>query len=183
MLPDMPENTRAWYLTSAERSFAQKRMQLEGRKGKQPYTKAKILKIFRSWHIYALSLLYILFNNGNNGAAPAFAQFLRHSKSPKYEIWQINVYPTIANAVQIVMTLFYAWTSDSLFRGRRWPAFIIGGLINIMCYVSLSIWDIPVGWKWACFSLVGAGYGLSGVYCQRPVHDFFLSFFLSFVHC
>jgi sugar phosphate permease len=107
--------------------------------------------------------LYILFNNGNNGATPAFSQYLKRSTDPKYEVWQINTYPTATGAVQIVATLFYAWTSDTIFRGRRWPPIIIGGLINIMCYTSLAIWDIPTKWKWACLSLAGAGYGLSGL--------------------
>lgn len=35
--------------------------------------------------------------------------------------------------------------------------------MNIICYVSLAVWDIPVGWKWTCFILAGAGYGLSGL--------------------
>lgn len=162
MLPDMPGNSRAFYLTDAEKSFARKRMELEGRKGKQPYTMVRVKKIFGSWHIYVLSLLYILFNNGNSASAPAFAQLLKHSTNPIYKVWQINFYPTATGAVQVVMTLIYAWTSDSVFRGARWPAFILGGLLNIICYVSLSIWDIPMGWKWACLSLAGGGYGLSG---------------------
>ena len=44
-LPDMPETTRAWYFTAEEKAFAVKRMQLEGRKGKQPYTRAKFKKV------------------------------------------------------------------------------------------------------------------------------------------
>ncbi|KAI5370865.1 putative major facilitator superfamily, MFS transporter superfamily [Septoria linicola] len=163
MLPDHPSNTRALYLNSADKAFAIKRMQAEGRRGPEPYTRAKFAKIFKSWHIYVLTLLYILFNNGNNASAPAFSQFLKVSKSPVYEVWQINVYPTTTYAVQVVTTLAYAWTSDSLFRGARWPAFLIGGAVNILCYVSLAIWDIPMGWKWTCFILAGFGYGLSGL--------------------
>lgn len=188
-LPDTPENCRAVYLTPEERTFGRKRMELEGRKGRQPFTKAKILRIFSSWHIYLLSLLYICFNNvsltwlcylhcqtlltafqGNSSASPAFAQFLRHDKSHKYKIWQVNVYPTTTYAVQIVTTLAYAWTSDSVFRGARWPAFLIGGAMNIICYTSLAVWDIPVGWKWACLILMGSGFGLSGM-CFAWAHE------------
>lgn len=35
--------------------------------------------------------------------------------------------------------------------------------MNIICYVSLAIWNIPVGWKWTCFILAGCGGGLSGL--------------------
>ena len=163
MVPDVPEICRAIYLTPEEIAFGRKRMELEGRKGREPYTKAKVRRIFSSWHIYVLTLLYICFNNGNSSAVPAMAQWLKASKDPIYHIWQINVYPTTTYAIQIVTTLAYAWTSDSVFRGARWPAFIFGGLMNIMCYVSLAIWDIPDNWKWACFILMGSGFGLSGL--------------------
>lgn len=145
MLPDTPETTRAPYLTVEERAFARKRMQLEGRKDRAPYTQAKFKKIFTSWHIYALTLLYICFNNGNSGAAPVFAQYLKDSKSPKYAIWQINVYPTTTYAVQVVTTLIFAWTSDSIFKGARWPPIVFGGVSDSLaviesCVLTLSSW-------------------------------------------
>lgn len=137
-------------------------MELEGRKGRAPYTKAKIEKIFSSWHIYMLSLVYITFNN-NGLSIPIFAQYLHYHKDPTYTVWQVNVYPTATYAVQVVTTLAYAWSSDILFRGRRWPPLIIGACMNIVCYSSLAIWDIPVSWKWACYILAGFGGGLSGI--------------------
>lgn len=42
-----------------EVALAQKRMELEGRETRQPYTKAKIKKIFSTWHIYFLTVLYM----------------------------------------------------------------------------------------------------------------------------
>lgn len=78
VLPDVPEICRAPYLTkevskchwhittthkltqhAQEIAFAQRRMALEGRAQRGPYTKAKVKKIFKSWHIYALVLLYV----------------------------------------------------------------------------------------------------------------------------
>ncbi|KAF1347966.1 major facilitator superfamily domain-containing protein [Delphinella strobiligena] len=163
LLPDVPETCRAPYLSKKERAYAQTRMSLEGRQNRAPYTKMKVLKIFKSWHIYLLSLLYICFNNGNSGAAPVFAQFLKHSKDPKYTVPQINAYPSTTSAVQIVTTLGYAWTSDGVFKGARWPGIVFGACINIVCYSSLAAWDIVIGWKWGCLVLMGAGYGLSGL--------------------
>lgn len=48
--------------------------------------------------------------------------------------------------------------------------------MNIICYLSLAVWDIPIGWKWACFILCGAGFGLSGL-CMAYVCHYFLSVF------
>ncbi|THC96269.1 hypothetical protein EYZ11_004262 [Aspergillus tanneri] len=155
VLPDVPEISNPWYLSKDEIALSQKRMQLEGRQTRQPYTKAKMKKIFTSWRIYLLTLLYI---------------FLKSSKHPKYTITQINAYPTTTSAVQVVTTLIYAWTSDSILGGKRWPPIIFGATVNIICYVSLAIWDIPIGWKWTCYILCGAGFGLSGL-CMAWAHE------------
>lgn len=149
-------------------------MEIEGREVRQPYTKAKFKKIFSSWHIYTLTLAYVCFNNGAAGATPVFAQYLKDSTNPKYTIAQINDYPTGTSAVQIVTTLAYAWSSDTFLKGSRWPPVVFGGVINIICYISLIIWDIPVGWKFAVFNLIGAGFGLSGL-----LMAFVLSVFIS----
>ncbi|KAM0514461.1 hypothetical protein ACHAPE_006754 [Trichoderma viride] len=161
MIPDVPEITRAWYLTPDDIALAQKRMQLEGRANRAPFTKAKLKSIFSSWHIYLLTLLYIFFNNGGGAASqPAFSLWL---KKEGYSITQINTYPTITTAITVVTTLAYAWTSDTIFKGERWPPIVFSGIMNIVVYVSLTIWNIPIGWKWACFFLAGFSGGISGL--------------------
>ncbi|KAH0524160.1 hypothetical protein TsFJ059_009063 [Trichoderma semiorbis] len=161
MIPDVPEITRAWYFTKDDIAIAQKRMQLEGRANRAPFTKKKVKKILSSWHIYLLTLLYIFFNNGNGAASqPAFQLWL---KKEGYSVTQINTYPTITTAITVVTTLIYAWTSDTIFRGERWPPIVFAGIINIITNVSLTIWNIPIGWKWACFFLAGFGGGISGL--------------------
>lgn len=161
MFPDVPEICRAWYLTDDEVALAKRRMELEGRAQRAPYTKAKFHKIFRSWRIYLLTLLYVLFNNGNNyGSQPAFATWL---KSEGFPTKQVNTYPTITQAVQVVTTYMYAWTSDGLFQGARWPGIVISGTNNFIINVSMTVWNIPVGWKWACYILQGLDGGISGL--------------------
>lgn len=159
--PDVPEITRAWWLTKDEIELAKKRMQLEGRANRGSYTKAKFRKIFTSWHIYALTLLYIFFNNGTGyGSQPAFSLWL---KQEGYSITAINSYPTIASAISVVFTYIYAWTSDSLFKGARWPPMVFSGIVNIITNTSLAIWDIPVAWKWFCYIIGMIGGGISGL--------------------
>ncbi|RDW93622.1 uncharacterized protein DSM5745_00944 [Aspergillus mulundensis] len=162
VLPDVPEISNPWYLTEDEVKLSQKRMQLEGRQPRGPYTKAKLKKIFTSWHIYILTAAYITFNNASGGQ-PVFQQYLKASTNPVYTIGQINSYPTTTYAVQVFTTLVYAWTSDSILRGARWPPIIFGAVSNIVCYASLAVWNIPEGWRWFCFIMSGAGYGLSGL--------------------
>ena len=79
---------------------------------------------------------YRFFNNGAAGAAPVFAQFLKDSKHPKYTIAQINDYPTTTYAVQIITTLLYAWTSDSVLNGDRLPPIVFGGVCFSAIFLS-----------------------------------------------
>lgn len=43
-------------------------------------------------------------------------------------------------------------------------------LVNIMCYVSLAAWNISTGWRWACYIIMGTGFGLSGL-CFAWAHE------------
>ena len=175
-LPDYPHNTRAFYLNDRDKEIAAERMALEGRGAmvgqksfKTLFTPARLKKLFSSWHIYALTLLYVLFNNGNGiQSQPAFQLWLK--KDLHMSITKVNVYPTITSVVQVITTLLYAWSSDSLFRGARWPPMIISGVILIIAHTSLAIWDIAQGWHWACYFLVGAGGGISGL-CFAWAHE------------
>ncbi|ROW08664.1 hypothetical protein VPNG_06448 [Cytospora leucostoma] len=161
LFPDVPEICRAWYLTKDEIALAQKRVALEGRAGRGKYTVAKFKKIFSSWHIYLLTFLYFCFNNGNGyGGQPAFALWL---KSESYPTVSVNTYPTITPALQVVSTLTYAWASDTVCRGARWPPVVFSAVNSLVINISLSIWNIPVGWKWACYILQGLGGGISGL--------------------
>ncbi|RMZ86880.1 hypothetical protein DV736_g5894, partial [Chaetothyriales sp. CBS 134916] len=161
MMPDLPEITRAWWLKPGEIALANKRMELEGRANRAPYTKAKFKKIFSSWHIYLLTLLYFFFNNGGGAISqPAFSLWL---KSRGFSVEKINLYPTLTALVQVLSTLAYAWSSDTVFKGERWPPIVFSGVMNIIVYVSFTIWDISLGWKWACFFLAGFSGGISGL--------------------
>jgi ACS family pantothenate transporter-like MFS transporter len=59
--------------------------------------------------------------------------------------------------------LVFAWFSDLIFRGARWPPILFAGIVNIITYVSLAVWDIQEGWRWTCFILVGCGTEVSGL--------------------
>lgn len=160
-MPDVPEITRAFWLTPAERELAQQRMVLEGRVNRGEYSRAKFKKIFSSWHVYLLPLLYIFFNNGSGyGGQPAFQLWL---KSEGYAVSAVNTYPTISSAITVIFTLIYAWSSDTVFRGARWPPIVFAGTAQIIIFSSLAAWDIPVGWKWACYLLGQLGGGISGL--------------------
>ncbi|KAK5631156.1 hypothetical protein RRF57_006871 [Xylaria bambusicola] len=161
IFPDVPEITRSWWLTEEDIAMANKRMALEGRAKRGKLTKAKFKKIFSSWHIYGIVLLYIFFLNGAGyGGQPAFALWL---KSEGYSVTTVNIYPTITQAVGVVFTYIYAWTSDSVFRGARWPPMVFAGMVIIATGTSLAVWNIPNGWKWGSYILGNISTGISGL--------------------
>lgn len=53
--PDLPQSgKRTWWITDAEQKLSVQRMKAIGRAGKEPWTRAKVKKIFTSWHFYFL---------------------------------------------------------------------------------------------------------------------------------
>lgn len=119
-LPDLPEISKPFYLTKEEVAFAQERMRLEGRQKRKPYTRAKIRKIFTSWHIWALVPLYVFFNNASMGSQPIFQQFLKASKDPKYTVSEINtVSSTISSQGGAVLTIWAVPDNDQCRASRH----------------------------------------------------------------
>jgi MFS transporter, ACS family, pantothenate transporter len=161
LLPDTPETTRAFYISKDEAAIAKRRMELEGRAGRAPWTFVKVRKILSSWHLWLLSLLYMLLVNAAGGLTqPAFQLWL---KSQGYSVRDINVYPTLVALVSIVSTLAYAWVSDSVCKGARWPPMLFAGFASLVSYVSLAVWNVSPGWKWACYIIMGLGGGVGGL--------------------
>ncbi|OKL61016.1 hypothetical protein UA08_03111 [Talaromyces atroroseus] len=150
VMPDTPANSR-------DKAIAIARVQKEKREQLQPYTRQKMFKILASWHIYLLPLLFFLAGAAGALGQPIFSLYLKDSVNPKYTTAQINDYPTVTSAVQIVACLVYAWVSDGLLDGRRWPVLLFATTISFVLYVSLAVWDIPEGWRWACYIIAGQG--------------------------
>lgn len=105
---------------------------------------------------------------------PIFSLYLKDSTHPTYTVSQINLYPTGVSAVQVVAELIYAWVSDSILNGSRWPnpcvfqrasiSLIVRGFWTRLTHkLSLSFsparqhCHISEGWRWACFMLANQG--------------------------
>lgn len=103
-----------------------------------------------------------------------FAFYLKASKHPKYTVAQINNYPTTTSAVQVFATLVYAYISDGPLKGARWPVMLFADVsfprshlamelltlekaFGTVIWISLAIWNISEGWRWACYILMGQG--------------------------
>lgn len=80
------------------------------------------------------------------------AFWLKQSVNPKYTIQQINYYPCGIWATQIISALGFAWVSDYVLKGRRWPPLIFVGVrvphpTGIGLMTALALYDMrPSGW-------------------------------------
>jgi sugar phosphate permease len=79
----------------------------------------------------------VLWNNGwpQNPIGYYLKSFNSKTNPPvpghTYTVAQINTLPLPGTAIFIVVALAYAWLSDGLFRGRRWPFIYLGAVITI----------------------------------------------------
>jgi ACS family pantothenate transporter-like MFS transporter len=74
-----------------------------------------------------------------------------------YSVAKINVIPSGGYAIEIVMALVYAITSDAL--GVRWPVIMAGATIGLIGGTLLAVWDLPFGAKYLAWFLTFAPVG------------------------
>lgn len=63
MIPDLPENTRAFYLDAGDTLIARKRMEEVGRAPRRKLGWSILARVFKRWHVWVLTVLYIIFIN------------------------------------------------------------------------------------------------------------------------
>ena len=143
MIPDLPENTRAFYLTREDALRARKRMADVGRAPRGRLSWGVLQRVFNSWRVYALTGLYVVFLNvGPGGSVNPLALWLKErgwsvswvvrsftlTYNFSYFLWSSidadnsadlcirtqNIIPTGQSAVQLVTTVGFAILSDYL---------------------------------------------------------------------
>jgi len=165
VMPDLPTTTKpSIFITQEQLDIAIKRMESEGRKPPEKFTKEKILGFFSTWHIYTLVPLHALFGNGTPVSSMIF--WLKSFNTPEhtvYSIGQINTYPLGIYSVQIVTTLIYAWWSDTV--QSRWPPILFAGVWSIITYSVLAATPVytHIARRWTFYYFTGCLGGLAGV--------------------
>ncbi|KAH6694826.1 major facilitator superfamily domain-containing protein [Leptodontidium sp. MPI-SDFR-AT-0119] len=152
LIPDLPENTRAFYLTEDDAERARKRMRDVGRAPRKELGWSILKRTFARWHVYGLTLLYVVFiNTGPSGSVAPLALWL---KSRGFPVSLVNIIPTGQSAVQLVTTIGFAILSDFL---RNRPLVMgISASFGFLSYLLLSIWNIPTTLKYIAY-FIGRG--------------------------
>ncbi|KAI8202072.1 Pantothenate transporter liz1 [Colletotrichum sp. SAR 10_76] len=149
LIPDLPENTRAFYLNEKDREMARNRMNAVGRAPRTKLGLSAFKRIFGRWHVYYLTILYIIFINiGPSSSVNPFSLWL---KSKGESVEKINIIPTAASAIQLVLTVSFAIISDAI--RHRASIMSISTFLGGFAALLLAIWNIPDGLKWFAFLL------------------------------
>jgi len=73
----------------------------------------------------------------------------------------VSTVPLPGTAIFIVVALAYAWLSDGLFRGRRWPFIYLGAVITIIFAAVIRDRDLYSNIKGTIVLYWFAGVGVS----------------------
>jgi len=136
--PTLPnQGVKPWWLGEEEFELAGRRMNKIGRAGRQPWSWNKVKRLGLSWHTYMLPLLYVIWNNG--GIQNPIGYYLKSFNTKpypvpgkSYTVSQINTIPLVGQAIFIVWAASWAWLSDGLLKGLRWPFIFLGAVITII---------------------------------------------------
>ncbi|KAI8931058.1 hypothetical protein NX059_012069 [Plenodomus lindquistii] len=149
LLPDLPENTRAFYLTEDDRALAKDRMAKVGRAPRGRLGLSAFKRIFGRWHVYLLTIAYIIFiNRDSSSSVNPFSLWL---KAEGLSVSKINIIPTGASAIQLVLTVAFAIISDAIQHRAR--IMLLSTILGLFAAICLAIWAIPTGLKWTAFFL------------------------------
>ncbi|KAI9742612.1 MAG: hypothetical protein M1818_003753 [Claussenomyces sp. TS43310] len=147
LYPDFPETTRAFYLNAEDRLLGVKRMNDIGRAPRLKLGWSIVRRVFTRWHVYALSVLYIIFIN--TGPSTSINPLSLWLKSKGYSVSQINIIPTGQSAVQLVSTVALSILSDLI--RRRALVMSISTFFGLLTSILLAVWYLPSGVKWFAF--------------------------------
>ncbi|KXH34347.1 pantothenate transporter [Colletotrichum simmondsii] len=150
-LPDLPHNTRAFYLQKEDREYGMERIKAMGRKPPSKLTLKAIKEIYTSWQLWAFILPYLMVAEAGSGTG-YFNLFL---KSEGYSVVKMNILPTIGNAIQIVAAFAMGWLSDAT--GSRVLTVMFVQAMVLVSNTILSVWNVPKAALFAAFYLSYTG--------------------------
>jgi len=83
LIPDLPENTRAFYLTAEDATLARQRMDDVGRAPRGRLGWGVLRRVFGRWHVWGLTVLYVVFiNTGSSSSVNPLALWLKDGGWP-----------------------------------------------------------------------------------------------------
>ncbi|KAI8167079.1 Pantothenate transporter liz1 [Colletotrichum sp. SAR 10_65] len=135
--PDVPARQQPSIVFSeAEIELARDRNPKEGRVKQGAFTWAQAKRCVTTPDIFLLWLISVC-NSVAHMPSDSMAFWFKAWNTIKpgsYTVPQINNYTTPLGGVTVILTLVFAWSSDTWLKGRRWPMLMVGGVFTgIVC--------------------------------------------------
>ncbi|KAK2616998.1 hypothetical protein QQS21_000087 [Conoideocrella luteorostrata] len=143
MIPDSPRNPNPWafWFKRVHSEYALQRLERENRLDAMPITWAAARRVFTTWLVYVIAVMYIAMVLGTSGYN-YFGLFLKSIKnsdgSSRWLPEEVNLIPIGGSAINVVFVWIWAFMSDIL--RTRWTLIVAQALIAIIAAIILSIW-------------------------------------------
>ncbi|KAF5363442.1 hypothetical protein D9756_000520 [Leucocoprinus leucothites] len=155
IFPDVPQTTKAFYLTEEEKDLAYTRLQGEVQVDRPPLSWSLAHRVLGRWRWYACSLLFAISGETESlGSNNIMGQWLKAIGG--YTVEQIDFYPSGVTAVAIASTLICATWTD--YTRVRWPVLVYMSVACIIAAICILVWSSPTGLKFFAYYIAGASY-------------------------
>ncbi|GAA5864202.1 hypothetical protein JCM8547_001290 [Rhodosporidiobolus lusitaniae] len=128
-LPALPgqksANKATFWLSEREWTIIDRRIKEVGRAPSRKLTWGRVAGFAKSWRTSIMSIWLKSFNTVNTGTGLS------------YTVPQINHYVMPITGVYVLTAWFFAWTSDSVLRGRRYPWLLVTTVFNAAICIAL----------------------------------------------
>ncbi|TKX23761.1 MFS transporter-like protein 71 [Elsinoe australis] len=161
IFPGLPSSSKPWWLTSTEHELARNRML---NAGVAPSTKLSwrlVKRVFLRWEFYIGVLAYTFFLSSSypHGQMGLWLKD-QATKFGTYSVPQINTIPTGAQGVSIIAALL---ATSLCMVYPLWAIFTIVQAIYMIANISLLVWNIPRGWHFASYYLLGVSAAVTPI--------------------
>ncbi|KAH9859603.1 hypothetical protein IAQ61_011384 [Plenodomus lingam] len=162
IFPGLPSSTKPWWLTPKEHQLARTRMVSAGIAPSKELSWTVAKRTFKRWEFYMGVLCYTFFLSSSypHGQMAIWLKDLAAKHPGAYTIPQINEIPTGAQGVSVVAALL---ATSLCMVYPLWSIFSIVQTIYIIANISLLVWNLPKGYHFACYYLLGVSAAITPI--------------------
>ncbi|KAA8904580.1 hypothetical protein TRICI_005450 [Trichomonascus ciferrii] len=142
---------KLFWIKAEQLSLAKERMLQSGVSAPTKLSLALLKRTFSAWRVYFFTAFWVLLNVVALPDGTGFPLWLL-SKPETYSTQDYNNYPTIQAAIGVVAQIILGGLADSY---SIYPILTFVQTLFIISYSSLAAWNIPDGYRWFCFMIIG----------------------------
>lgn len=152
MFPDVPHRSKPRFLTAAEHSLANTRLEGLTAPSELRVSRAIFKRVLGRWHWYVFVIHWILMDQNFTPYSTPFSLYLK-AKPDQYSVSRVNTLPTIATAISVVAALVAGVTADRLH--NFWIPSVATSVPVLIGIILLVIYDVGESGRLAGFMLTG----------------------------